>query len=109
MIHNADKEEATVNLRILALLSLVLAACTGQVIAQEFPTKPLRIVVPYAAGGVPDVLSRTIAQPLSEALGQQVIVENKPGAGGIAAVMSVVTAPPDGYTLVMADSSQTAI
>lgn len=96
-------------LRILALLSSVLAVCAWEVTAQEFPNRPLKIVVPYAAGGVPDVLSRTIAQPLAEAMGQQVIVENKPGAGGISAVMSVVTAPPDGYTLVMADSSQTAI
>ena len=97
-------------LKLIGAFSLVVAtACAGPALAQEFPTKPVRIVVPYAAGGVPDVLSRTIAQPLSEALGQQFIVENKPGAGGISAVMSVVTAPPDGYTLVMADSSQTAI
>jgi tripartite-type tricarboxylate transporter receptor subunit TctC len=93
----------------MRLGGLLLALIAGCALAQDFPTKPIKIVVPYAAGGVPDVLSRTIAQPLSEAFGQQVIVENKPGAGGISAVMSVVTAPPDGYTMVMADSSQTAI
>jgi tripartite-type tricarboxylate transporter receptor subunit TctC len=90
-------------------LSLLLAACAGLVTAQDYPNRPVKIIVPYAAGGVPDVLSRSVAQPLAEALGQQFIVENKPGAGGISAVMAVVTAPADGYTLVMADSSQTAI
>ena len=89
--------------------SFVLALGAANAAAQDFPNKPVRIIVPYAAGGVPDVLSRAVAQPLSEVLGQQFIVENKPGAGGISAVMSVVTAPADGYTLVMADASQTAI
>lgn len=95
---------------MIRILHLVLfAAWVGHVAAQDYPTKPVKIIVPYAAGGVPDVLSRTVAQPLSEALGHQFIVENKPGAGGISAVMAVVTAPADGYTLVMADASQTAI
>ena len=93
----------------LKRFSFGLALIAASASAQDFPSKPVRIVVPYAAGGVPDVLSRAVAQPLSEALGQQFIVENKPGAGGISAVMSVVTAPADGYTLVMADASQTAI
>src|SRR2546428_3350366 len=88
---------------------MLAAAWVVPASAQDYPTKPVRIIVPYAAGGVPDVLSRTVAQPLSEALGYQFIVENKPGAGGISAVMAVVTAPADGYTLVMADASQTAI
>ena len=95
--------------RSFKTLCFLLAACAHAALAQDYPNKPVRIVVPYAAGGVPDVLSRTIAQPLSEALGQQFIVENKPGAGGISAMMAVVTAQADGYTLVMADSSQTSI
>src|SRR5688572_27671293 len=95
--------------RMVKALCFLLAGCASAAMAQEWPSKPVRIVVPYAAGGVPDVLSRTVAQPLSEALGQQFIVENKPGAGGISAMMTVVQAPADGYTLIMADSSQTSI
>jgi tripartite-type tricarboxylate transporter receptor subunit TctC len=94
---------------VIRILNLLVAAWVGHAAAQDYPNRPVRIIVPYAAGGVPDVLSRAVAQPLSEALGHQFIVENKPGAGGIAAVMAVVTAPADGYTLVMADASQTAI
>jgi tripartite-type tricarboxylate transporter receptor subunit TctC len=94
---------------VIRILNLLVAAWVSHVAAQDYPNRPVRIIVPYAAGGVPDVLSRAVAQPLSEALGHQFIVENKPGAGGIAAVMAVVTAPADGYTLVMADASQTAI
>jgi tripartite-type tricarboxylate transporter receptor subunit TctC len=94
---------------VIRILNLLVAAWVSHAAAQDYPTRPVKIIVPYAAGGVPDVLSRAVAQPLSEALGHQFIVENKPGAGGIAAVMAVVTAPADGYTLVMADASQTAI
>lgn len=70
--------------------------------AQDFPTKPLRIVVPFAAGGGVDILTRVLAQHLGDRLGQQVVVDNKPGAGGNLGVDAVAKAPADGYTLLMA-------
>jgi tripartite-type tricarboxylate transporter receptor subunit TctC len=72
------------------------------VCAQDFPNRPVRIVVPFAAGGGVDILTRALAQPLGERLGQQVIVDDKPGAGGNLGVDAVAKAPADGYTLVMA-------
>jgi tripartite-type tricarboxylate transporter receptor subunit TctC len=72
------------------------------VAAQEFPSRPVRIVVPFAAGGGVDILTRTLAQHLGERLGQQVLVENRPGAGGNLGVDAVAKAPADGYTLLMA-------
>ena len=75
----------------------------------QFPAKPIRVVVPYPPGGSPDVLARTVAQKLAENIGQQVIVDNRPGAGGIVAADAVINAPPDGYTLLIADSSVTSI
>jgi len=72
------------------------------VAAQEFPSRPVRIVVPFAAGGGVDILTRTLAQHLGERLGQQVLVEDRPGAGGNLGVDAVAKAPADGYTLLMA-------
>src|SRR5262249_32991955 len=70
--------------------------------AQGYPTPLLRIVVPYAAGGAPDIIARLVGQGLSERLGQQVIIENRPGAGGNIGTEVVVRAPADGYTLLLA-------
>ena len=67
--------------------------------AQTFPSRPVRIVVPTAAGGPNDIVTRLIGQWLSEHLGQPVIIENRPGAGTNLATEVVVRAPPDGYTL----------
>jgi tripartite-type tricarboxylate transporter receptor subunit TctC len=69
--------------------------------AQAFPTKPIRLIVPFGPGGVADLVSRTIAPKLSEDLGQQVVIENKPSAGGVLAAESVAHAEPDGHTLLL--------
>jgi tripartite-type tricarboxylate transporter receptor subunit TctC len=92
--------------RIAALAAGLLCAAAH---AQPFPSKPLRIAVPWPPGGVTDVLTRTVAAQLAESLGQQVVVENRPGAGGTIGVGAVAKAPADGYTLVMTDVPSHAI
>ena len=81
------------------LLWLLVAFCGGAFAQAEYPSKPVRLVVGFAAGGISDVLGRAIAIPLSKQLGQQVIVENKPGAGTTIAGDFTVKSAPDGYTL----------
>jgi len=77
--------------------------------AENYPEKPVRFVVPYAAGGTTDLLSRAIAQKLAEAIGQPVVPDNRPGAGGNIGAEIVAKSPPDGYTILMAPVSPMAI
>jgi tripartite-type tricarboxylate transporter receptor subunit TctC len=77
--------------------------------AQPYPAKPVKIVVPWPPGGVTDVLTRAAAQQMGESMGQQVVIENRPGAGGTIGVGAVAKAPADGYTLVMTDVPSHAI
>ena len=86
-----------------ALLTLLTGAAgvSAQSAAQAYPSKPVRIVVPYPAGQGTDVATRYVAEQLSRALGQNFVVENRPGAGGNIGTQSVVRAPADGYTLLM--------
>jgi tripartite-type tricarboxylate transporter receptor subunit TctC len=93
---------------LLTMLTGALA-CAGITAAQDFPVRPVRMVVPYAAGGLPDTMTRLAAVRITEILGQQVVVDNRPGAGGIGACELVARATPDGYTLLVADVAQTAI
>jgi tripartite-type tricarboxylate transporter receptor subunit TctC len=82
----------------LLLLILLLPALA---LAQAFPSKPIRLIVPFGPGGVADLVSRTLAPKLAEDLGQQLVIENKPSAGGIVAAGEVARADPDGHTLLL--------
>jgi len=92
-----------------ALLVIALLLMAGPAAAQSYPSKPIRWIVPFPTSGATDILTRTIAQKLSEALGQPVIVDNKPGAGGALGSDIVAKAAPDGYTLLMATTSTHSI
>jgi len=97
--------------RIITAL-FVVASLAGVALAaqaQNYPSKPIRIIVPYPAGGTSDILARSIGQKLSESLGQPVVVENKPGANGNVGAEFVARAAPDGYTLLLADIGALAI
>jgi tripartite-type tricarboxylate transporter receptor subunit TctC len=89
----------------LAASAAALPAVSRIAEAQTYPIRPVRIIVGFAAGGVTDIVARLTGQWLSQRLGQQFIVENRPGAGGNTAAEAVVGAPPDGYTLLIAASS----
>jgi tripartite-type tricarboxylate transporter receptor subunit TctC len=93
---------ALINL-FLCLVGVVLAA-TGAARAESFPTKPVHILVPYAAGGAVDVLARTLGQSLAKIWGQQPVIDNRPGAGGIVASQALTQSAPDGYTLILVAS-----
>jgi tripartite-type tricarboxylate transporter receptor subunit TctC len=90
----------------LGILSLVGAPVLfAQATTSTYPNKPIRFVVPYAPGGFPDTVARLLSQRLSDKLGQQVVVENRPGANGLVAAQTLAASPADGYTLMVTDGS----
>jgi tripartite-type tricarboxylate transporter receptor subunit TctC len=92
-----------------AVLAGSIAAAAGSALAQTYPAKPVRIIVPFPPGGTTDLLARTFAAKLSESLGQQVVVENRAGATGNIGADAAAKSAPDGYTLVIGQASNLAI
>jgi tripartite-type tricarboxylate transporter receptor subunit TctC len=93
--------------KVFNFLLLVLFSFAAT--AQDYPNRPIRVIVPYAAGGLPDTMARLVGAKMAEALGQQMVVENRGGAGVILGTTEVVKAAPDGYVLLVADVGQIAI
>jgi tripartite-type tricarboxylate transporter receptor subunit TctC len=95
-------------LAAVAAVVVALVAVPDAPAADKYPTKPIRLVAPFPPGGGTDILGRIIAQPVSERLGQTVVVDNRPGAGGALGAEIVAHSTPDGYTLIMVSSSYSA-
>jgi tripartite-type tricarboxylate transporter receptor subunit TctC len=93
---------------IASVIALVVF-CAAPAQAQNYPAKPIHILVPYAPGGISDIASRIVGAKLTEAWGQQVLVENRPGGNGFIAMAAAAKAAPDGYTMVMATGGDVAI
>src|SRR5881397_1675340 len=87
------------------VLAAIAALAAHVALAQEYPSRPVRVIVPFSPGGAVDGPMRVIAQELSKGLGQQVIVDNKPGAGATIGSELVAKAPPDGYMLLLASKT----
>ena len=95
-------------MKTMAVLTLLLCTCASA-FAQSYPTRPMRLIVPFPAGGGSDAVGRIVGPKLTERLGQQVVVDNRAGAGGSLGTEAAVRATPDGYTMVLASTSEIAI
>jgi tripartite-type tricarboxylate transporter receptor subunit TctC len=93
----------------VSVISALVVLCAMPAQAQNYPAKPIHVLVPYAPGGISDIASRILGAKLTEAWGQQVVVENKPGGNGFIAMTAAAKAAPDGYTVVMATGGDVAI
>jgi tripartite-type tricarboxylate transporter receptor subunit TctC len=99
----------TLRRSVLAALAALAAGASPGAFAQAFPSQPIRLILPYAAGGSTDNMARTMQEPLAKALGQSVIVENKAGASGIPAAKEVIRSRPDGHTLFFVNNGNLAV
>jgi tripartite-type tricarboxylate transporter receptor subunit TctC len=95
--------------RIVGIAIALLMGAASPAFAQDYPTRPIRILVPYAPGGISDIAARIVGAKLTEAWGQQVVVENRPGGNGFIAVTDAARSAPDGYSLVMVTTGDVAI
>jgi tripartite-type tricarboxylate transporter receptor subunit TctC len=93
----------------VVLAALGLALCAQGALAQDYPSRPVTLIVPYAAGGGNDVMARIVAEKMSRSLGQQIVIENRGGAGGSIATRQIARAAPDGYTLGLGGTGTLAI
>jgi tripartite-type tricarboxylate transporter receptor subunit TctC len=100
---------ARVWLAAIALASLALSCTTTSAFAQDYPTRPITLIVPYTAGGGNDAMARVVADKMGVSLGQQIVIENRGGAGGSIATRQVARAAPDGYTLGLGGTGTLAI
>src|SRR5215510_6228717 len=91
------------NVKMLVLAAAALMAPQTFAQTPSYPTKPIKLVVPFAPGGASDLTGRTLAQKMSESMGQPVVVENKAGANGVVGIEVVAKSPPDGYTILLTD------
>ena len=105
---NTSNQRRTIT-KLLALTVLAGIGCVGVAQAETYPSKPITLVVPYPAGGANDMLGRLIGQKLSEGLGQQILIDNKPGAGTLIGATVVAKAAPDGYTLLVGGFASNAV
>src|SRR5919206_2875369 len=94
-------------MRTALLIIALLAASTAH--AQQYPSRPVRLIVPFPAGSTPDIVGRALGQKLADAWGQPVVVDNKPGAGGNIGTAEAARAAPDGYTLLIGSNGPIAV
>src|SRR3954468_10634355 len=97
------------DVKIRFAVALAAAVFAAPALAQNYPTKAIRVVVHFPPGGPTDLVARSVGQKLTEAWGQQVIVDNRPGAGGVIGVEAVVRSAPDGYTILFATGGSMSI
>src|ERR1700752_932719 len=101
--HPPERLTMKTTLKSFAALAAALALIAGNALAQAWPSKTIKIIVPYPPGGTSDILARALGPGITAALGQAVIIENKPGATGNVGADFVAKSPPDGHTLLLAD------